>query len=67
MSQSWGDLRSYAMSVMMKSADNREVMGQFYILPEESPLLSVTYINFEMKNVEQVEEVEAHLQTMAKD
>ncbi|MFN7734166.1 MAG: hypothetical protein ACK5OB_19875 [Pirellula sp.] len=66
-SQSWGDLRSYAMSVMMKNADNREVMGQFYILPEVSPLLSVTYINFEMKNVEQVEEVEAHLQTMAKD
>lgn len=67
MSQTWGDLRSYAMSVIMKSADNREAAGQFYILPEESPMLSITYILFEMKNVEKVEEVEAHLQTMAKD
>jgi hypothetical protein len=67
MSQTWGDLRSYAMSVIMKSADNREAAGQFYILPEESPMLSITYILFEMKDVEKVEEVEAHLQTLAKD
>jgi hypothetical protein len=55
------------MSVIMKSADNREAAGQFYILPEESPMLSITYILFEMKDVEKVEEVEAHLQTLAKD